>query len=30
MLVIALGYAVKPKRKKVRKDFGKVVSFNKY
>ena len=30
MLIISLGYAAKPKRKKVRKDFGKVVSFEKY
>ena len=30
MLIIALGYAAKPKRKKVRKEWGKVVSFEKY
>lgn len=30
MLVIALGYAAKPKRKKVRKEFENVVSFEKY
>ena len=30
MLIISLGYADKPKRKKVRKDFDKVVSFEKY
>lgn len=30
MLIISLGYAVKPKRKKVRKEWGKVVSFEKY
>ncbi|MBQ8270214.1 MAG: nitroreductase family protein [Bacteroidaceae bacterium] len=30
MLIIALGYAAKPKRKKVRKEWGKVISFNKY
>jgi nitroreductase len=30
MLIVALGYAAKPKRKKVRKEWGKVVSFEKY
>ena len=30
MLIIALGYAAKPKRKKVRKDWEKVISFEKY
>lgn len=30
MLIVALGYATKPKRKKVRKEWGKVVSFQKY
>lgn len=30
MLIISLGYTSKPKRKKVRKDFDKVVSFEKY
>lgn len=30
MLIIALGYAAKPKRKKVRKEWEKVVSFEKY
>ena len=30
MLIIALGYAAKPKRKKVRKEWDKVVSFEKY
>ena len=30
MLVISLGYAAKPKRKKVRKEWDKVVSFEKY
>lgn len=30
MLVISLGYAAKPKRKKVRKEWKKVVSFEKY
>ena len=30
MLIIALGYAAKPKRKKVRKEWAKVVSFDKY
>lgn len=30
MLIIALGYASKPKRKKVRKEWDKVVSFEKY
>lgn len=30
MLIVALGYAAKPKRKKVRKDWDKVVSFEKY
>ncbi len=30
MLIVALGYAAKPKRKKVRKEWDKVVSFEKY
>ncbi len=30
MLIVALGYAAKPKRKKIRKEWGKVVSFEKY
>lgn len=30
MLIISLGYNLKPKRKKIRKDFDKVVSFEKY
>lgn len=30
MLIVALGYAAKPKRKKVRKELDKVVSFEKY
>jgi nitroreductase len=30
MLIISLGYAAKPKRKKVRKEWDKVVSFEKY
>ena len=30
MLIVSLGYAVKPKRKKIRKDSDKVVSFEKY
>ncbi len=30
MLIIALGYAAKPKRRKVRKEWDRVVSFNKY
>ena len=30
MLIIALGYAAKPKRKKIRKEWGKVISFEKY
>ena len=30
MLIVALGYATKPKRKKIRKEWGKVVSFEKY
>ena len=30
MLIIALGYATKPKRKKIRKEWGKVISFEKY
>lgn len=30
MLIVALGYAAKPKRKKVRKEWSKVVSFEKY
>lgn len=30
MLIVALGYATKPKRKKVRKEWDKVVSFDKY
>ncbi len=30
MLIIALGYAAKPKRKKIRKEWDKVVSFEKY
>ena len=30
MLIISLGYASKPKRNKVRKEWGKVVSFEKY
>lgn len=30
MLIIALGYATKPKRKKIRKEWERVVSFNKY
>lgn len=30
MLIVALGYAAKPKRKKIRKDWDKVVSFEKY
>ena len=30
MLVVSLGYAAKPKRKKVRKEFAMVVSFEKY
>ena len=30
MLIISLGYTPKPKRKKIRKDFDKVVSFDKY
>lgn len=30
MLIVALGYAAKPKRKKIRKEWNKVVSFEKY
>ena len=30
MLIISLGYNTKPKRRKIRKEFGKVVSFEKY
>lgn len=30
MLIVALGYAAKPKRKKIRKEWDKVVSFEKY
>lgn len=30
MLIVSLGYAAKPKRKKVRKEWDKVVSFEKY
>ena len=30
MLIISLGYAAKPKRNKVRKEWNKVVSFEKY
>lgn len=30
MLIISLGYNLKPKRKKIRKDFDEVVSFEKY
>ena len=30
MLIIALGYAAKPKRKQIRKEWGKVISFEKY
>ncbi len=30
MLIVALGYAAKPKRKKIRKEWSKVVSFEKY
>ncbi len=30
MLIVALGYAAKPKRKKIRKEWGKVVAFEKY
>ena len=30
MLIVALGYAAKPKRKKIRKEWGKVVSYEKY
>lgn len=30
MLIVSLGYTVKPKRKKVRKDLEKIVSFEKY
>ena len=30
MLIVSLGYTSKPKRKKVRKEFDKVVSYEKY
>lgn len=30
MLIVALGYAAKPKRKKIRKEWDKVVSYDKY
>lgn len=30
MLIVALGYATKPKRKKIRKEWNKVVSYDKY
>lgn len=30
MLIISLGYNTKPKRRKIRKEFDKVVSFEKY
>lgn len=30
MLIVSLGYTIKPKRRKIRKEFDKVVSFEKY
>ena len=30
MLIVSLGYAVKTKRRKIRKDWDKIVSFEKY